>query len=114
MRLKKSLPVAAALLLPLATHAALGPYTHGYGIKSLGLGKINRYIELEHTDALTGAIRKIQHLVKVEEIYQAFCRTDKRGDSELDAVQCPAGSDTLEETGERGDGDRGETAGEGG
>lgn len=52
--------------------------------------------------------------VKVEEIYQAFCRTDERSNSELAAVQCSTGSDTLEETGQRGSGDRGEAAGEGG
>ncbi len=37
-------------------------------IQSLGLGKINRSIELELTDSLAGSIRKVQHLVKVEEI----------------------------------------------
>ena len=50
--------------------------------------------------------------VQVEEIYQAFCRTDKRGDSGLAAVQCDTGSDTREETRQCGSGDRGETAGE--
>lgn len=53
-----------------------------------------------------------QNGVKVEEIYQAFCRTDERSNSELAAVQCDAGSDPLEETGQCGSGDRGETAGE--
>lgn len=37
-------------------------------IKSLGLGKINRSVEKEQNDALDGAIRKVSHLVKVENI----------------------------------------------
>lgn len=37
-------------------------------MKSLGLGKINRSVEKERNDALDGAIRKISHLVKVENI----------------------------------------------
>ncbi|RIV27510.1 50S ribosomal protein L30 [Fibrisoma montanum] len=44
------------------------PQTQKNAIKSLGLGKINRSIELEYNDALAGTIRKVQHLVKVEEI----------------------------------------------
>ena len=37
-------------------------------IKALGLGKINRSIEKENTDSLAGMIRKVSHLVQVEEI----------------------------------------------
>ncbi|MFA7471350.1 MAG: 50S ribosomal protein L30 [Spirosomataceae bacterium] len=37
-------------------------------IKSLGLGKINRSVEKELNDTLEGAIRKVSHLVKVENI----------------------------------------------
>ncbi len=37
-------------------------------IKSLGLGKINRSVEKEQDDCLDGAIRKVSHLVKVENI----------------------------------------------
>lgn len=44
------------------------PQTQKNAIKSLGLGKINRYIELEQTPAITGVINKVKHLVKVEEI----------------------------------------------
>lgn len=44
------------------------PQTQKNAIKSLGLGKINRSIELELNDSLAGVIRKVQHLVKVEEI----------------------------------------------
>ena len=44
------------------------PQTQKNAIKSLGLGKINRSVELEYNDALKGAINKVQHLVKVEEI----------------------------------------------
>lgn len=35
---------------------------------ALGLGKINRSIEKELTPSMAGMIRKIGHLVKVEEI----------------------------------------------
>jgi large subunit ribosomal protein L30 len=37
-------------------------------IKALGLGKLNRSVEKENSDAIAGMIRKIGHLVKVEEI----------------------------------------------
>jgi large subunit ribosomal protein L30 len=35
-------------------------------IKALGLGKINRTVELELNPAIQGMINKVQHLVKVE------------------------------------------------
>lgn len=44
------------------------PQTQKNAIKSLGLGKINRYIELDQTPAIAGVINKVKHLVKVEEI----------------------------------------------
>ena len=37
-------------------------------MKALGLGKMNRSVEKENSDAIAGMIRKISHLVKVEEI----------------------------------------------
>jgi large subunit ribosomal protein L30 len=37
-------------------------------IKALGLGKLNRSVEKENSDAIAGMIRKVIHLVKVEEI----------------------------------------------
>ena len=37
-------------------------------IKALGLGKINRSVEQENTDAIAGMIRKVSHLVTIEEI----------------------------------------------
>jgi large subunit ribosomal protein L30 len=37
-------------------------------IKALGLGKINRTVEHENNDAIAGMIRKVSHLVLVEEI----------------------------------------------
>jgi len=37
-------------------------------IQALGLGKINRSVEKENTDAIAGMIRKVSHLVIVEEI----------------------------------------------
>ncbi len=35
-------------------------------IEALGLGKINRTVELELNPAIEGMINKVQHLVKVE------------------------------------------------
>ncbi|WP_128545623.1 50S ribosomal protein L30 [Larkinella soli] len=44
------------------------PKTQKLAMQSLGLGKINRSVEFEYNDALGGIIRKVQHLIKVEEI----------------------------------------------
>lgn len=44
------------------------PKTQKNTLKSIGLGRINKSIELEHTPSLAGTIQKIQHLIKVEEI----------------------------------------------
>lgn len=44
------------------------PETQKRTIKALGLGKINRTVEKENSDAIAGMIRKVNHLVKVEEI----------------------------------------------
>lgn len=37
-------------------------------MKALGLGKLSRTVEKENSDAIAGMIRKVSHLVKVEEI----------------------------------------------
>ena len=37
-------------------------------IKALGLGKINRSVELENTPQIAGMITKVSHLVKVTEL----------------------------------------------
>lgn len=37
-------------------------------IKALGLGKINRSVEKENNGSIAGMIRKVSHLVKIEEI----------------------------------------------
>ena len=37
-------------------------------IQALGLGKINRSVEVENADHIAGMLRKVNHLVKVEEI----------------------------------------------
>jgi large subunit ribosomal protein L30 len=37
-------------------------------IKALGLGKINRSVEVENSLHIAGMIRKVNHLVKVEEV----------------------------------------------
>ncbi|WP_247232678.1 50S ribosomal protein L30 [Telluribacter sp. SYSU D00476] len=44
------------------------PETQKRTIKALGLGKINRSVEKENSEAIAGMIRKVIHLVKVEEI----------------------------------------------
>ena len=35
-------------------------------IQALGLGKINRSVEVEHTPQIAGMVHKVAHLVKVE------------------------------------------------
>ena len=37
-------------------------------IQALGLGKINRSVEVENTPAIAGMIRKVNHLVTVTEL----------------------------------------------
>lgn len=37
-------------------------------IQALGLGKINRSVEVENSDHIAGMIRKVNHLIKVEEV----------------------------------------------
>ena len=37
-------------------------------IEALGLGKINRSVEVENTPQINGMIRAVQHLIKVEQI----------------------------------------------
>ena len=37
-------------------------------IQALGLGKINRSVELEDSAQVAGMIRKVNHLIKVEEV----------------------------------------------
>jgi large subunit ribosomal protein L30 len=37
-------------------------------IKALGLGKINRSVEVERNSAMNGMIQRVSHLVKIEEI----------------------------------------------
>jgi large subunit ribosomal protein L30 len=44
------------------------PKTQKLAIQSLGLGKINRSIELEYNPSIAGVIRKVEHLVVIEEI----------------------------------------------
>ena len=40
---------------------------HRGTLRALGLGKIGRSVEQEDTAVLAGMLRKVQHLVKVEE-----------------------------------------------
>ena len=44
------------------------PKTQKLAIQSLGLGKINRSIELEYNPSIAGVIRKVEHLVTIEHI----------------------------------------------
>jgi large subunit ribosomal protein L30 len=37
-------------------------------IQALGLGKINRSVEVENSNHIAGMLRKVNHLVKVEEV----------------------------------------------
>lgn len=37
-------------------------------IQALGLGKINRSVEVEHNASIAGMIRKVSHLVQVQEL----------------------------------------------
>ncbi|EAY30201.1 50S ribosomal protein L30 [Microscilla marina] len=37
-------------------------------IKALGLGRINKSVEKENTPQIAGMIRKVQHLIAVEEL----------------------------------------------
>jgi large subunit ribosomal protein L30 len=44
------------------------PENQKRNMKALGLGKINRTVELEYTDSVKGMVRKVEHLVEVKEI----------------------------------------------
>ena len=44
------------------------PDTQRQTVRSLGLRKINSFVELEDTPQLRGQVNKVSHLVKVEEI----------------------------------------------
>ena len=44
------------------------PETQKRTIVDLGLGKINRSVEVEYNPAIAGMVRKVNHLVKMEEI----------------------------------------------
>ncbi len=41
---------------------------HRGTLRALGLGKIGRTVEQEQSPQLAGALRKVRHLVKVEEL----------------------------------------------
>ncbi|HET8607786.1 MAG TPA: 50S ribosomal protein L30 [Gaiellaceae bacterium] len=41
---------------------------HRGTLRALGLGRIGRTVEHEQSGSLAGAIRKVAHLVKVEEV----------------------------------------------
>jgi large subunit ribosomal protein L30 len=44
------------------------PETQIRTIQSLGLGKINRTVEVELTPSIAGMIRKVNHLITVKEL----------------------------------------------
>lgn len=44
------------------------PETQQLTIKSLGLGKLNKSIEVEYTPAIQGMVNKVSHLVTVTEL----------------------------------------------
>ena len=41
---------------------------HRGTLRALGLGKIGRTVEQEQSPQLAGALRKVRHLVKIEEV----------------------------------------------
>jgi large subunit ribosomal protein L30 len=44
------------------------PETQVLTIKALGLGKMNKSVEVENTPQIAGMIRKVSHLVTVKEL----------------------------------------------
>jgi large subunit ribosomal protein L30 len=44
------------------------PDTQKRTIQSLGLGKINRSVEVEYTPQIQGMVKKVSHLVSVTEL----------------------------------------------
>ena len=44
------------------------PRTQGLTIKGLGLGKLHRTVILEDTPSIRGMVKKVIHLLRVEEI----------------------------------------------
>jgi large subunit ribosomal protein L30 len=44
------------------------PETQQLTIKSLGLGRINRSVEVEYTPQIQGMVKKVSHLVSVTEL----------------------------------------------
>jgi large subunit ribosomal protein L30 len=50
------------------THSQIGQSQRHRGtLRALGLGKIGRSVEREESQVLAGMLRKVRHLVKVEE-----------------------------------------------
>jgi large subunit ribosomal protein L30 len=50
------------------THSQIGQTQRHRGtLRALGLGKIGRSVEREESQVLAGMLRKVRHLVKVEE-----------------------------------------------
>ena len=51
------------------TRSAIGQTAKHRGtLRALGLGKIGRTAEQENTPSIAGALRKVRHLVKVEDV----------------------------------------------
>ncbi len=44
------------------------PDTQQRTIQSLGLGRINKSVEVEHTPQIQGMVKKVSHLVSVTEL----------------------------------------------
>ena len=44
------------------------PQTQQLTIQSLGLGKVNKTVEVEYTPQIQGMVRKVSHLVSVTEL----------------------------------------------
>ena len=53
------------------TRSLIGrPETQRATVKALGLGKINSFVVQEDNPAIKGMIRKVEHLVRVEEVQE--------------------------------------------
>lgn len=53
------------------TRSLIGrPETQRATVKALGLGKINSFVVQEDNPAIKGMIRKVEHLIRVEEIHE--------------------------------------------
>ena len=63
-----AVPQKKTIVVKQVASAARRPAVQTATLKGLGLNKMNRTRELEDTPSVRGMIRKVAHLVKVEEL----------------------------------------------